>query len=53
MAQVRVIDQQFQIAAQKSAAGENPWQHIAGYGLRKCRDLDLGRADEDSADLSQ
>lgn len=53
LAQVRIIDQQFQIAAQKSAASENPWQHIAGYGLLKCRDIDMGRANEGSADLSQ
>jgi len=53
LAQVRVIDLQFQIAAQKTAAGEQPWQHIAGYGLLKCRDIDMGKKDEGSTDLSQ
>ncbi len=53
LAQERVIDQQFQIAAQKTGAGENPWQHIAGYALLKCRDIDMGEKSEDGSDLSQ
>lgn len=47
LAMIRVIDKMFRIANRKAAFGENPWMDIAGYGILKCRDIELGDQDQE------
>jgi len=47
LAMVRIIDKQFRIATNKNAFGENPWEDLTGYGVAKCRDIDLGEGNND------